>query len=484
MLFNSYIFLFVFLPVVLLGFAVFSRLGPLAVKIWLTLASFFFYAWWNPQLLTLLLLSIGFNYFMGRSLLAAARRGSIGNKAALIVGVTVNLGVLAYFKYANFIIDNVTALTGVEFAIGAVMLPLAISFFTFQQIAYLFDAAKGEADDYGIVDYALFVSFFPQLIAGPIVHHREMMPQFQRDQFNLRIGSVAVGMAFLIMGLAKKVLIADNIDVVSDRVFDSAIESPSGMIAAWVALTAFSLGIYFDFSGYTDMAIGLARIFGVRLPFNFNSPYKAISIVDFWRRWHMTLSRFLRDYLYIPLGGNRKGRSRRYANLMIVMLLGGLWHGAAWTFVIWGGLHGLYLMVNHAWQAARQRGWVFELGPAAARILTLAAVMVAWTFFRAGSFDEATAMLLSLFGANGITAGTADLSGPRLAIMVLAAVIALAAPNSQEIIDGWSRNQSRRRIPDILRWHPNVAWAGALSAMFFVALPFMAKTREFVYFNF
>ncbi len=484
MLFNSYIFLFVFLPVVLLGFAVFSRLGPLAVKLWLTLASFFFYAWWNPQLLTLLVLSIGFNYFMGRNLLAASRRGSTGNKAALIIGVTVNLGVLAYFKYANFIVDNVTALTGVEFAVGAVMLPLAISFFTFQQIAYLFDAAKGEADDYGIVDYALFVSFFPQLIAGPIVHHREMMPQFQRDQFNLRIGAVTVGMAFIIMGLAKKVLIADNIDVVSDRVFDSAIESPSGLIAAWVALTAFSLGIYFDFSGYTDMAIGLARLFGVRLPLNFNSPYKAVSIVDFWRRWHMTLSRFLRDYLYIPLGGNRKGRSRRYANLMIVMLLGGLWHGAAWTFVIWGGLHGLYLMVNHAWQAARQRGWGFELGPTAARILTLAAVMVAWTFFRAGNFDEATAMLLSLFGANGITAGTADLSGPRLAIMVLAAVIALAAPNSQEIIDGWSRNQSRRRIPDILRWRPNVAWAGALAAMFFVALPFMAKTREFVYFQF
>lgn len=484
MLFNSHIFLFVFLPVVLAGFALSSRFGALAVKLWLTTASFFFYAWWEPSLLALLILSIAFNYIVGRALLTAHRREATGIKALLAIGVTVNLAVLAYFKYATFIVNNVTALTGIEFAIGAIVLPLAISFFTFQQIAYLCDAAKGEVEDYGFVDYALFVSFFPQLISGPIVHHREMMPQFQRERFAFRSEDLAAGAAFLILGLAKKVLIADNISVLADREFDTAIESPSGLIAAWVGLTAFTLGIYFDFSGYSDMAVGLARLFGIRLPYNFNSPYKATSVIDFWHRWHMTLSRFLRDYLYIPLGGNRKGRPRRYANLMIVMLLGGLWHGAAWTFVIWGGLHGLYLIVNNAWKAARKRGWCFDLAPAAARILTLAAVMVAWVFFRAGSFDEAYVMMSSLFGANGITAGVAELSQPRMFIMMVGLAIVLTIPNSQEIIDNWSRDGIPARIPDILRWHPNVAWAAVLALAFVAALPFMSTAREFVYFQF
>ncbi len=484
MLFNSYVFLFAFLPVVLAGYAIASRAGPLVVKLWLTAASFFFYAWWELWLLTLLVLSISFNYLMGRILLAGHKRGSAANKAFLAVGVSVNLGILAYFKYANFIVDNVTALTGIEFAVGTILLPLAISFFTFQQIAYLCDAAIGEVEDYGVVDYALFVSFFPQLISGPIVHHREMMPQFQRKRFDFRLEAVAAGMAFLILGLAKKVLIADNIVVIPDAVFGSALDAPVGMIAAWAALAAFSLGIYFDFSGYSDMAIGLARLFGIRLPLNFNSPYKAGSIIDFWRRWHMTLSRFLRDYLYIPLGGNRKGRSRRYVNLMIVMLLGGLWHGAAWTFVIWGGLHGLYLIINLGWQAVRRRGWGFDPGPVAARALTLLAVMVAWTFFRAESFDEANAMLAGLVGMNDLTAGAANLSGPRLAIVAIGAVIVLVAPNTQEIIDNWSRQGDRARVPGILRWRPNVAWAMALAAAFFAALPFMAQVREFVYFQF
>lgn len=484
MLFNSHVFLFVFLPVVLAGFALSSRIGPFAVKVWLTAASFFFYAWWEPSLLALLLFSICFNYLVGRALLTTYRRGSTGIKTLLAAGVTVNLGVLAYFKYASFIVNNVTALTGIEFAIGAIVLPLAISFFTFQQIAYLCDAAKGEVDDYGFVDYALFVSFFPQLIAGPIVHHREMMPQFQRRRFDFRAEAVAAGMAFIILGLAKKVLIADNISVLADREFDTALESPSGLIAAWIGLMAFTLGIYFDFAGYSDMAVGLARLFGVRLPYNFNSPYKATSVIDFWHRWHMTLSRFLRDYLYIPLGGNRKGRPRRYSNLMIVMLLGGLWHGAAWTFVIWGGLHGLYLMVNNAWKAAQKRGWGFELGSISARILTLAAVMVAWVFFRAGSFDEAAVMLTSLSGANGIMAGFEELSQPRVLIMVMGLAIVLTLPNSQEMIDNWSRDDVRARIPDILRWRPNIAWAVILATAFVAALPFMSTAREFVYFQF
>ena len=260
------------------------------------------------------------------------------------MGIGLNLGLLAWFKYANFLAASINNLAGTSLSFGDIVLPLAISFFTFQQIAFLVDAYRGLADEPNIGRYGLFVTFFPQLIAGPIVHHAEILPQYaQRDSIRLKADNLSIGLTIFAVGLFKKVVFADSMGAYADTVFQAAaLGDTVSFVSAWAAAAAFSLEIYFDFSGYTDMAIGIARMFGVRLPLNFDSPYKSTSIIDFWRRWHITLSRFLRDYLYYPLGGNRNGTGRRYGNLMVVMLLGGLWHGAAWTFVFWGALHGLF----------------------------------------------------------------------------------------------------------------------------------------------
>ncbi|MBT5260335.1 MAG: MBOAT family protein, partial [Nitrospina sp.] len=346
MLFNSYAFIFLFLPVTLLGFQLIGNRGHCRVAVsWLIGASLFFYGWWNPAYLGLILTSILFNYAVGVSL------GSRPAKTVLVVGIAANLGLLGYFKYANFFVDNINALTGSDIVLERIILPLAISFFTFQQITYLVDTYRGETQECDFLRYCLFVTFFPQLIAGPIVHHREMMPQFAKDTFcRLKAKHLAVGLTIFSVGLFKKVILADGIAVYSTPVFDAA---EAGVILtfvdAWCGALAFTFQLYFDFSGYSDMAIGLGRMFGIILPVNFFSPYKASNIIEFWRRWHITLSRFARDYLYIPLGGNRKGTLLRFANLMITMLLIGLWHGAGWTFVIWGGLHGSYLVINHGW---------------------------------------------------------------------------------------------------------------------------------------
>ena len=350
MLFNSYEFIFLFLPIVLLGFHLIGKQGHHRVAIaWLVGASLFFYGWWNPAYLLLMLFSVLFNYSVGVSLSNTSGRKLL-SKTILTIGVSVNLAILGYFKYANFFVDNLNALSGTNLILNEVILPLAISFFTFQQIAYLVDAYRGKTKEYNFLHYCLFVTFFPQLIAGPIVHHKEMLPQFAKDAvYKLRSKHLAIGITIFALGLFKKVVLADGVSVYATPVFNAA---EAGVMLtffeAWGGALAYTFQLYFDFSGYSDMAIGIARMFGIRLPLNFNSPYKATSIIDFWRRWHITLSRFLRDYLYIPLGGSRKGRVRRYINLMTTMILGGLWHGAGWTFLLWGALHGFYLMINHA----------------------------------------------------------------------------------------------------------------------------------------
>ncbi|NES81878.1 MAG: MBOAT family protein, partial [Moorea sp. SIO2B7] len=293
--------------------------------------------------------------------------------------------------------------------LNQIILPLAISFFTFQQIAYLVDAYRGETKEYNFLSYCLFVSFFPQLIAGPIVHHKEVMSQFaDKSIYRFDPEDMAVGVTIFSMGLFKKVLIADSIAAYATPVFDAAAGGVSIMfLDAWVGALAYTLQLYFDFSGYSDMAIGVARMFGIKLPINFNSPYKAVNISDFWRRWHITLSNFLRDYLYIPLGGNRKGEFRRNFNLVITMLLGGLWHGAGWNFVFWGGLHGVYLIINHQWRSFRKsighdlkksHWWSRGFGC----IVTFLAVVVAWVFFRAENMKAAFAVLKGMIGANGV----------------------------------------------------------------------------------
>jgi alginate O-acetyltransferase complex protein AlgI len=490
MLFNSYVFIGAFLPITLIVYRLLCLTRhPRLPFAWLVVASLFFYGWWNPIHVPLLMASIVANYLLGVKLTAPG--GSVAAKRSLlIVGIAGNLAVLAYFKYSMFIVENVGALTGLDFGIHAIVLPLGISFFTFQKVAYLVDAAEGKAAEYRFLDYCLFVTFFPQLIAGPIVHHSQMMPQFRRPEaMRFSHADFAMGLTFFTAGLWKKVVLADTLATYATPVFSAASEQALTASEAWKGAIAYALQLYFDFSGYSDMAIGLGLLFGIRLPFNFASPYKAVNIIDFWRRWHMTLSKFLRDYLYVPLGGNRQGSTRRYVNLFLTMLIGGLWHGAAWTFVIWGALHGVFLIVNHGWRALRTAlGWTSAetaAGRWVARGVTFLCVTVAWVFFRAESVGEATGMLRAMAGLNGWTATPLNLADifeyrHEILITVLLAVV-LIAPNTQE----WIMGEGRERLaPVVPRWRFTPVWAGIAAACFLFTLTRLSAVSEFIYFNF
>ncbi|MHA7872917.1 MAG: MBOAT family O-acyltransferase, partial [Hyphococcus sp.] len=394
MLFSSLAFILGFLPLTLAAVWIAKRVGGVrAALVVLLVASLVFYAWQTPLYILLIGASIAVNYTLGNRIVAT------GSRLWVTLGVVFNLCLLGWFKYAGLFSTTISDLSRVDITIDGVVLPLAISFFTFQQIAFLADCLHAQARRYRFVDYALFVAFFPQLIAGPIVHHADLTPQFSGPRFvRFRADDIAAGLFLFSIGLSKKVLIADGLAPIADGVFDAAADGYGVLTSeAWLGALAYSFQIYFDFSGYTDMALGLALLFGVQLPQNFNSPYKARNIADFWRRWHITLSTFLRDYLYFPLGGNRKGPLYRYRNLFIVMLLGGLWHGAAWTFVVWGGLHGAYLCVNHTWDRFMKGRVIF--GSAGAMAITFLATLLAWVFFRAETFDAAFAILAALAGA-------------------------------------------------------------------------------------
>lgn len=406
MLFTSISFLLLYLPVVFFGFFAIARFNHRLAAFWLGAASVFFYGYWNPAFVGLLLVSIAFNYAAGYAIGYLRANNDHRSALTLTAAIATNLALLTYYKYANFFLNSASALAKLELPLLDVVLPLGISFFTFTQIAFLIDVRRGIAKESNFTHYLLFVTYFPHLIAGPILRHRQMIPQFvRRDVYQPAIDRVAVGLLIFSIGMAKKVLLADSFAEYATPIFEgtkTGIE-PS-FIVAWAGALAFTLQIYFDFSGYSDMAIGLSRLFGVNIPLNFNSPYKANNIIDFWRRWHITLSDFLRDYLYIPLGGNRFGAFRRYINLMVTMLLGGLWHGANWTFVIWGGLHGLYLVINHVWQSLTRakRHEPKLLTRLAGGGLTFLAVVVAWVFFRAETLNSALlivrAMSSPMFG--------------------------------------------------------------------------------------
>ncbi len=350
MLFNSYQFILVFLPLTFLVYFFLKRMHFYRTsKGFLVFSSLFFYSYWNPSYLPLIVFSMVLNYIIGNALSNREKKNKyLSKKSLLILGIAANLSALGFFKYADFLIGNVNLFLQHDFELLHLALPLAISFYTFQQIAYLVDSYNLETQKYDFLDYAVFVTFFPQLIAGPIVHHSEMMPQFsQEGNKATNYKNIARGIFIFSIGLFKKVAIADTFAVWATNGFDIA--DTLNLIEAWTASVSFTFQLYFDFSGYTDMAIGAALLFNINLPINFNSPYKALSVQDFWRRWHMTLSRFLRDYVYIPLGGNRKGNVRVYVNIFITFLLGGIWHGAGWTFVVWGAMHGLALMIHRGW---------------------------------------------------------------------------------------------------------------------------------------
>jgi D-alanyl-lipoteichoic acid acyltransferase DltB (MBOAT superfamily) len=478
MLFNSYPFIFLFLPLVLLGYFLLGRLGNLAAVIWLALASLVFYSVSNWQFVFLLVGSIVFNYLAGLVLISLRLRPAI-RSAALAAGVAGDLVLLGTFKYAGFFAANINAVFSTDLAVN-ILLPVGISFYTFTQIAFLVDAYRGKVAHYAWPHYALFVTYFPHLIAGPILHHRDMIPQFE----NIRSKRpnphlILCGLIIFGIGLCKKTVLADGIQPLVSLAFGPA--APS-FDQAWIGVLAYTFQLYFDFSGYSDMAIGISLMFGIFLPLNFNSPYKASSIIDFWRRWHMTLSQFLRDYLYIPLGGNQHGRLLRYVNLMITMLLGGLWHGAAWTFVAWGALHGVYLCINHAWVnygppvAPRFSGAVNIV----AFILTFLSVVVAWVFFRANSLSSALFILSKMVDPGEIALGQAEIAQSLL--IIIYAAIAWFAPNTQEIM-GYDHHN--RTVGEGLNtWQKRPAFIYATAAVLAFGILGIQQHSEFIYFRF
>ncbi len=478
MLFNSYPFIFVFLPVILIGYFALGRSSNLAPVVWLALASLAFYSFSNWQYVLLLLASIAFNYAIGFLLIAWKLLPPV-RFAVLTAGVAGDLIVLGIFKYGGFVVANIDAMFATSFVVN-ILLPVGISFFTFTQIGFLVDAYRGNVARYALPHFALFVTYFPHLIAGPILHHKDLIPQFERAETKRPDAHLILcGLIIFAIGLFKKTCLADGIQPLVALAFGP--NEPT-FDQAWIGALAYTFQLYFDFSGYSDMAIGISLMFGIFLPLNFNSPYRAQNIIDFWRRWHMTLSLFLRDYLYIPLGGNRRGRARRYVNLMITMLLGGLWHGAAWTFVAWGTLHGAYLCINHAWN---------KYGPAAAPrlelpaklagvILTFLAVVIAWVFFRADSMATALYVLSKMAEPANVALGKTELAYASL--IAIYTTIAWFAPNTQEIMGYDHANRIVGEKLRGMRMQPLFLYATAAVLAF--GILGIQQQSEFIYFRF
>ncbi len=491
MLFNSQIFILCFLPLVWLGFDALRRRGGGELA-WLLLASVCFYIWWEPADLPILLGSIAANFACGLWLAASTGRR---RRILLALGVAGNLGLLAWFKYRALAITSLNGL-GLELSVPELILPLAISFFTFQQIAYLVDVARGLAPERSPLRYAVFVSFFPQLIAGPIVHWTEMMPALDRVRSRDRVADLAVGLSVFSIGLAKKVWLADSLAPIADPLFA---EAGSGMVPssadAWLGVLAYTLQLYFDFSAYSDMALGIARMFGIDLPINFLSPYRAANLAEFWRRWHITLSRFLRDYLYVPLGGNRHGRWVTMRNLLLTMALGGLWHGAQWTFLAWGLWHGLGLVLLRLWHdhvmpAQRVRsGLLAALRSAAAVALTFLFVTFGWVLFRATDFASAARILEAMLSMPISLSAWSDARAEALAWVIGGLVLVFAAPNTAQIFASarlglWPSGVTLGRGPAVLRFQPSLPWALLLGLMLAITVLGLSRETVFLYFQF
>ena len=490
MLFNSFPFFLVFLPLALLGYFQLSKYSLRASTVFLMAASVAFYCYWDVHYLPLLALSVAGNFTLGRHI-SRHVEGGRPNAARnwLIVGIVLNLGVLFFFKYFNFALNNIAALTGVPNEVAPIALPIGISFFTFTQIAYLVDSRQGKVREYRPESYGLFVTYFPHLIAGPILHHKDMMPQFDAaESHRFSQGRLAVGMLFFTIGLFKKVVLADGVARYVAPVFDVHFAHLS-QLEAWAGALAYTFQLYFDFSAYSDMAYGLSYMFGIILPINFNSPYRSTSIIEFWRRWHITLSTFLRDYLYIPLGGNRRGGAQRYINLMITMLLGGLWHGANWTFLVWGGLHGLYLAVNHGLRhLLGDRQWPGL--KAAGAVATFMAVVLGWVFFRANSIEIALQVVRAMWDGTYLADGGVPVLGiSRIMDMTacggwlaVCALVAFCLPNAYRML---GTGLLRERELQLSARLGAFVLGGALAlCLMLLAVGETRGASEFLYFNF
>jgi alginate O-acetyltransferase complex protein AlgI len=540
MLFNSYIFIFGFLPVVLAGFYVLGARRRDWALLWLTAASLLFYAWWRPLNVLLIAPSILINYGISRFLEQTREQYPRRARTALIAGIVFNLCFLGYFKYLNFGAQMANDLFGTGFLLTQVILPLGISFITFQKIALLVDVHAGRVSRFTLREYALFVLFFPQLIAGPIVHFREMMPQFKAAPCRFDANDASVGVSLFFFGLAKKLVLADPLSAVVGPLYErAALGVPQSMTEAWIAALGFTLQIYFDFSGYCDMALGLARFFGIKLPVNFNSPLKAGNIIEFWARWHVTLTRFLTAYLYMPmtlammrrrttagkpaLSARDMGASAFFTVLavptILTMLVSGIWHGAGYTFVLWGLLHGVLLCINHAWRLVRPRIWRDtasynrRMAPVGF-VLTFLSVVFAMVLFRAPSVAAAGMLWKGMIGFYGATLPQAVLGrlGPvagwlqavgirpawtsgsflvgstaRISVLLL---IALALPNTLELLAahepalGVKPAKNPGRLLTFAAWQPNRAWAVGLASVALAGILSLGGLHEFLYWQF
>jgi D-alanyl-lipoteichoic acid acyltransferase DltB (MBOAT superfamily) len=540
MLFNSYIFIFGFLPVVLAGFYVLGEHRREWALLWLTAACLLFYAWWRPLNVLLIAPSILINYGIARILERTHLTRPAVARVVLPVGIIFNLCFLGYFKYLTFGEQALNDLFGADFVLTQVVLPLGISFITFQKIAFLVDVHAGRVSRFTFRDYALFVLFFPQLIAGPIVHYREMMPQFQAAPCRFDAENAAVGLSLFFFGLAKKLILADPLGRVVGPLYDHAASGvPQSLTEAWIAALGFTLQIYFDFSGYCDMALGLGRFFGIKLPVNFNSPLKALGIIDFWSRWHVTLTRFLTAYLYMPmtlamtrrrmargrpvLGARDMGAPAFVTVLAIptilTMLVSGLWHGAGYTFILWGLLHGVLLCVNHAWRLIRPRIWRDtasyrrRMAPVAF-LLTFLSVVFAMVLFRSPTVSGAVILWKGMIGGYGATLPQAVLMhlGPiagwlqaigvqpawtsgsfllgataRIAVLLF---IALGLPNTLELLAAYepALGVKPAKAPSLLlrwtEWQPNGNWAFGLACVALAGILSLGGVHEFIYWQF
>jgi D-alanyl-lipoteichoic acid acyltransferase DltB (MBOAT superfamily) len=520
MLFNSYVFIFGFLPVALLGYEVAGRFHRRAVVAWLTFASLAFYAYWKPAFLLVLVASISLNYLFS-SLICRQIPNAVSSKKWLQIAICANLGALCYFKYLFPSLNFLGHATGHAYSWTNVALPLGISFFTFTQIAFLVDLHQGVAKHRDVLSYALFVTFFPHLIAGPILHHKEMMPQFQQERrYRLDLQDVVVGFSWFAMGLTKKVLLADALARYTDPIFQYPNALPAAL--AWRGALSYVLQLYFDFSGYSDMALGLARMFSIDFPLNFNSPFKARNIVDFWQRWHITLSQYITAYLYSPLEFWVR-RKRREAGkpvnrasfataggfgsmvafpMLFSMLIAGIWHGAGLTFVLYGVIHGIYLTINHAWRIKFPPGRVAAVQPTPATrrlkhiasvLLTFACVVVSLVVFRADTVKRAFVLVANMLGMSGFAPygppGGAPQAKLAIAYILLGLFIVWFLPNTQEILRDYKpslqgemfEGQEHRQR---LLWKPTLTWACVLGVAFFFSLVSLQNPSSFLYFQF
>jgi len=460
MLFNSYEFIFIFLPITFfIYFYLNSKRFTEASKGFLVFSSLFFYSWWNIAYLPIILASMLFNYIVGNYL------SRNHNKKFLTFGVIFNISLLGYFKYTDFFIENFNLVFSTDMELLHLALPLAISFFTFQQISYLVDSYRGETKEYNFLNYALFVTFFPQLIAGPIVHHKEMMPQFIKSKNKIiNYKNISLGLFIFSIGLFKKVVIADSFAIWATSGFDGS--ANLNLFEAWATSLSYTFQLYFDFTGYTDMAIGLALLFNIKLPINFNNPYKATNIQDFWRRWHITLSRFLKDYIYIPLGGNRKGEFRTYSNLFATFLIAGIWHGAGWTFIFWGFLHGMTLVIHRAWSKLR-----FKMNIVLAWFITFNFINISWIFFRAKEWDDAIRVLQGMFSLQELSIYQEYINNESIDFIYLILSILLLLS---------SRISSYNLVSNKINIYNTIITA----LMFTISILSIHRISEFLYFNF